>query len=230
MPPELTTNNWEEMPVELRNISNIQCENCHGPADEHIQSLGDTSKIAVSLSAGNCGQCHDSTPYHVKVQEWEMTAHAQGYVFRDSGSCAKCHSTKGFIDANDPGMNELDEIVATKGTGNEGITCAACHDPHEPGGGVHQLRDIPSVTLENGHVITEGGDGRVCMSCHKTRRNADEYVLGNPSRHFGPHYGVPADMLAGQKAVKEFQAVDPQAYHFASNFPQWWVFELVKPG
>lgn len=214
-PETLSSNNWDDMPIELQAKSNIQCENCHGPADEHVQTLGDTSKIAISISAGNCGQCHDSLTHHVKVSEWKNTGHAQGYVFRSSGSCAKCHSTKGFIDANDPGVNELGEIVATKGTGNEGITCAACHDPHSPGAGAHQLRNIESVTLENGHVITDGGDGLICMSCHKTRRYADEYVLGNPSSYFGPHYGVPGDMISGENAIEYGQNM-PSSKHLTA--------------
>ena len=198
-PTELSTNNWDDMPEELQNVSNIQCENCHGPADEHIQSLGDTSKIAINLSAGNCGQCHDALTHHVKVEEWEQTLHATGYVLRDSGSCAPCHSTIGYIEENDPGINETDDIVATRGTGQEGITCAACHDPHAPGAGVHQLRVIESVTLNNGTVIEQGGDGLVCMACHHDRRNAEEYVL---TRARGPHHGTQTDMLFGENAIE----------------------------
>ena len=74
----------------------------------------------------------------MKAFEWGQTLHARGFVFRDRGSCAPCHSTRGYIDANDPGVNELGEEVLllekdfNGGTGNEGITCAACHDPHSP--------------------------------------------------------------------------------------------------
>ena len=207
-PETLTTNNWDDMPAELQNVSNIQCENCHGPADEHIQSLGDIDKIAISLSAGNCGQCHDALTHHYKVEEWENTMHATGYVFRASGSCAPCHSTKGFIDANDPGMNELDEIIATKGTGAEGIACAACHDPHAPGAGAHQLRVIESVTLGNGEVITQGGDGLICMACHHDRYDAE---LMNSSR--GPHHGTQTDLLFGKNAIEYGQDM-PSSKHW----------------
>jgi SAM-dependent methyltransferase len=31
------------------------------------------------------------------------------------------------------------------------------------------------------------------------------------------------------KPAEEGRTVDPRAYYFATNFPQWWVFEMIKP-
>jgi hypothetical protein len=214
-PEELSPDNWDNMPEVLKNKANVQCESCHGPADEHVQSLGDTGRIAISISAGSCSQCHDSLPYHVKAFEWGQTPHAQGNVFRASGSCAPCHSTRGYIDANDPGISELGDIVPTAGTGNEGITCAACHDPHSPGAGAHQVRAIESVELPNGDLITEGGDGLICMACHKSRQDAENYVLGAAGGNFGPHYGPQADMLSGHNAIEYGQNM-PNSTHLTA--------------
>lgn len=210
-PTELGTNNWDEMPLELQQKSNVQCESCHGPAQEHMRAGGAISKIGVSMSGGNCGQCHDAPSHHVKNFEWGNSLHGKTEVDR-SGSCAKCHTAAGFIDANDPGMNEYGQVVATTATFKEGITCAACHDPHAAGGQVHQLRDLQSVTLENGDVLTEGGAGLVCMSCHKSRREAETYVYGRLSTHFGPHHGPQGDMMAGVNAI-EYGQVMPSSKH-----------------
>jgi hypothetical protein len=212
-PETLGTNNWDEMPEALQMKSNVQCENCHGPAQEHLRSGGDISKIGISLSAGTCGQCHDAPSHHVKNFEWGTSLHGQTTVDR-SGSCKNCHTTAGFIDANDPGMNEFGEIVPVTATFKEGITCAACHDPHAAGGQIHQLRDLQSVELGNGDVITEGGAGLVCMNCHKSRREAETYVLGNVSKYFGPHHGPQGDMIAGVNAAEYGQDM-PSSKHLS---------------
>lgn len=211
-PETLSSNNWDDMPVALQNVSNIQCENCHGPADEHMQSLGDISRISVNFSAGNCGQCHDKLTHHVKNTEWVQTPHAKGYVFRGSGSCAPCHSTVGYIDANDPSLSwdgKVVDNVGRSGTGYEGVTCAACHDPHTPGAGAHQLRDIGSVTLANGFEITQGGDGLICMACHHDRYEAEDRA----SQGRTPHHGTQTDLLFGQNAIEYGQDM-PSSRHW----------------
>jgi nitrate/TMAO reductase-like tetraheme cytochrome c subunit len=209
--PPLATNNWDNLPDALKLKSNVQCENCHGPAQEHMRTGGDTSKISISVSAGNCGQCHDAVAHHTKNFEWGTSLHGRTEVDR-TGVCTACHTTAGFIDANDPGMNEDGDFVAVRADFKEGITCAACHDPHGPGNGVHQTRAISSVELGNGDVITEGGAGLVCMSCHKSRRDAESYVYGNASSHFGPHHGPQADLLAGKNAI-QYGQVMPSSTH-----------------
>jgi hypothetical protein len=213
-PPVLGTNNWDDMPVELQLKSNVQCESCHGPAQEHMRTGGDIDKIAISLSAGNCGQCHDAVAHHTKNFEWGESLHGQTEVDR-SGSCKACHTTAGFIDENDPGMNEGGNEVPITATFKEGITCAACHDPHSPGSGVHQVRGITSVTLGNGDIITAGGNGLVCMSCHKSRRDGESYVYGNASKYFGPHHGPQGDLLAGSNAIEYGQEM-PSSTHLTS--------------
>jgi hypothetical protein len=207
-----STNNWANMPAELQAKANIQCESCHGPAQEHLRSGGDVSKIGISLSAGTCGQCHDAPSHHVKNFEWGSSLHGQTTVDR-TGSCRNCHTTAGFIDANDPGMNEFGEEVPVRATFKEGITCAACHDPHQAGGQVHQLRNLQSVTFENGDVITEGGAGLVCMNCHKSRREGETYANSKiTSTHWGPHYGTQGDMLMGINAYEYGQDM-PSSKH-----------------
>jgi len=211
-PTTLSSTNWDAMPVALQNKSNIQCENCHGPAQEHWVTA-DPTKIGVSMSAGNCGQCHDAPSHHVKNFEWGNSLHGQTEVDR-TGGCVDCHTAAGFVDANDPGRNEFDAVVPTTANFKEGITCAACHDPHAAGGQVHQLRDLQNVELSNGSVITEGGAGLVCMNCHKSRRDAESYVYGNASTHFGPHHGPQGDMLAGENAIEYGQDL-PSSRHLS---------------
>lgn len=202
-PGELSPTNWTGMPTNLQNKANVQCESCHGPASTHKISLGDTNAIDVTLSAGTCGQCHDSLPHHIKPYEWGQSLHSTGYVFRFSGSCIPCHSSRGFIETWDP-VYSADTNRVPRGTDQEGIACAACHDPHTPGMGEHQLRNINTAELLTGRVITEAeaGVGVLCMNCHHARYSWTEHVEGPFPRRFGPHYGPQADMLAAENGYE----------------------------
>lgn len=194
-PSTLSPTNWTEMNTNLQNKANVQCESCHGPASAHMLSLGFTNAIDVTLSAGTCGQCHDSLPHHVKAYEWGISMHSTGYVFRFSGSCQPCHSSRGFIETWDPVYAGTSRTP--RGTEQEGISCTACHDPHTTGMGEHQLRAIRTATMGNGTVITEemAGTGVLCMNCHHSRQNNATQIAGSSS--LSPHYGAMGDMLAG---------------------------------
>lgn len=198
------TNNWSLMPSALQVKANIQCEDCHGPGLRHMLGGGKTNAIGVSLSAGDCGACHDSMTHHVKNFEWGQSLHGMGLQVNRSGntdgSCGICHSAKGFVDFRDPGFRLTDSTKTNfvRGTYNEGITCAACHDPHSTGMGAYQLRDIPNFTLATGQTITRGGDGIVCMNCHHDRYEAEARVKANNSTH----HSTQADMLFGTNAIQ----------------------------
>ncbi|MEI6563178.1 MAG: hypothetical protein WCO42_02585 [bacterium] len=209
------TNNWALIPSALQVKANIQCESCHGPGLRHMLGGGKTNAIGVSLSAGDCGACHDSMTHHVKNFEWGQSMHGSGDQVNRSGntdgSCGICHSTKGFVDFRDPGYRLTDSTKTNyvRGTYNEGITCAACHDPHSTGMGAYQLRDLPSFTIATNRVITTGGDGRICMNCHHDRNDAEVKAVTGISTNSGfisvggaPHHGVQGDMLFGTNAIQ----------------------------
>ncbi len=191
------TNNWNLMPGSLQRKANVQCESCHGPGYKHAHGAR-TDRIGVTLSAGDCGVCHDSMTHHVKNYEWGQTVHATGKPRLDT--CAPCHTTKGFVDLNDPGFNFSSFGGGTnpvRGAYTEGITCAACHDPHSKGMGAYQLRDIPSFTIATNLVVTRGGDGIICMNCHHDRNSAEDQVKAGVS-----HHSMQADMLFGTNAIQ----------------------------
>lgn len=52
------------------------------------------------------------------------------------------------------------------------------------------------------------------MTCHKARREAETYVFGRLSTHFGPHHGPQTDMLAGENAIEYGQNL-PSSKHLS---------------
>ena len=150
--------------------------------------------MASSMDAQSCAICHDSGSHHLRPAQWRASGHARP-PYRASGSCARCHSGGGFI--------QHVEVLAENPYpgGSATASCQACHDPHAVDN-IYQLRTLETTTLMNGVTITEGGTGKLCMNCHMTRRDANTYAeVGQTSSHFGPHYGVQADMLAATNAI-----------------------------
>jgi hypothetical protein len=180
----------------LARLGNIQCENCHGPASEHAATLS-KAKIDISLDEGVCGRCHEDGHYHVKNTQWKKSGHGSGTTFArgTSTSCAPCHSGWGFIAAVDP-ASDLDQK-----TGNQNISCAVCHDPHSVAN-EHQLRRTADVTLASGPTISLGGNGKLCMNCHKNRRvgGGEAYAKNPTSTYRGPHHSNQTEMFAGIEA------------------------------
>jgi predicted CXXCH cytochrome family protein len=155
----------------LANVSNIQCENCHGPGGLHF-SITDKNQIAASLSADICNQCHGRKFGHIKGYEWENTAHAKSkgepgsIEHMNSTSCAQCHTAQGFITEN-LGHGASGAPYADV----QSVTCSACHDPHSD---------------ENPSQLRVASVGDACTGCHKTRISSR-----------GLHHSPQGPMLAG---------------------------------
>ena len=216
--PPSNNNMWDSLVTNfpgLVNHATIGCESCHGPGREHAYG-GHVDKIGITIEAGNCAQCHDEPWRHNKYSEFENSAHseviwsssfAQGTSSQNNnlGNCIRCHDGQGFINFTKGLTTNTTGMLASK---LKNITCAACHDPHGNDNDF-SLRDVPagSDTLGNGYQYTLGGNGRVCMNCHKARRDNVAYTQsGTVNSHWGPHHSVQTDVLLGQNAA-EFNGV-----------------------
>lgn len=189
-------------------LANIQCESCHGPGSEHY-GLTTDSRMVAPLDVANCAWCHDSGDHHFFPEQWDNSGHGMNLYPEDRNTCAPCHSGEGFVDWIKGGKIDL-----TSGYSNEmPIGCATCHDPHDNSLD-HQLRTL-DVTLSDGVTeITEGGYGKLCMNCHKSRRDAVTYIndyLINTS-HYGPHHGPQAEVLSASN-VWTFGQILPTSPH-----------------
>ncbi|PIR17417.1 MAG: hypothetical protein COV46_04465 [Deltaproteobacteria bacterium CG11_big_fil_rev_8_21_14_0_20_49_13] len=159
----------------LAPLTNVQCENCHGPGADHN---GDASRIAFSKwDSGICGKCHS------QEAEWKVAAHNETGIKNNAGryrlsswpgaGCARCHTTAGFIQ-----YVEGDTVTAQ--TSNDvGVSCQACHDPHstaaDPMTGLPSVSGNNSTQLRRKGVVTmlddagtqvDAGEAAVCYTCH----------------------------------------------------------------
>jgi len=215
--------NWnttvDQFPETAR-LSNIQCENCHGPQDSASHSNGSPR---ITLSAKMCGSCHGEPPRHGRYQQWQLSKHADYELAIDEGTssnCSRCHSANGFVQWVTELGGDAETEVDVTWTEDEvhPQTCQACHDPHDIGTAsgdatnakVRVMGDTPETV--GGYMATDVGKGAVCIMCHNGRRglrNDQNYLRSDGTR--ATHPGPQGDVLMGQNAY--FVQVGQRAYH-----------------
>ena len=210
--PAAKAGNWDAAPDSLKNVANIQCENCHGPGSVHANSGGTPMGITVSYGSGACSQCHDAPTHHIKSAEWKNSIHAVAVDESGAGreGCVGCHTGPGFIDRTKGNTK-------TPNTTYGAINCQTCHESHgatTPDTNAHLVR-TEMVTLADGTQVTDGGTGMLCMNCHQSRQNATTYAETNAANsRFGPHHGTQGDMLEGANAYTYGQYIPSSAHAF----------------
>jgi Cytochrome c554 and c-prime len=200
---------------------NVQCENCHGPASDHLAGTGTP---VVSYDVMTCGKCHEGE-HHPYLTEWEQSPHAfdlTAYIaeFGGSQSCWGCHEgvAASIRLSGDLSSFYRSGAIASRPDTTEvpfgQINCQTCHDSHSADN-VGQLRTVADVHLvtTNGEspVISEGGAGKLCMHCHHAR-NGQESGVPNGASHFGPHSSPQADILAARTGYLD---VAPGGFNWA---------------
>lgn len=164
--PEL----WAQLPRPLRRLGGVGCTGCHGPAAIPLPGAA-----ATVLRADVCAVCHDAPPRYGHVAAWRRTrmSRADADERTRAGRCARCHTTAGFLAWQrhvPPRAPSADAPAATVDVDYPyvatGVSCAACHDPHDGSLGPGLLRAVepPSVTPS-----TAPWDHRafaLCLPCH----------------------------------------------------------------
>ncbi len=220
--PSVSTNgnyvSFENHYPSLAGLANVQCESCHGPGSVHAGLLGDTSSpnwpgISVAEDAGDCNQCHDDPTHHPYGTQWLNSVHAiTTTIPAGNASCVGCHTAYGFI-------ARVGGITNNVNLSYMPIDCQTCHEPHGatvPTNNPHMIRTLTSVTLQDGTVVTNAGEGLLCMECHQARVQASSYATTYHS-NFGPHHGPQADMLEGANGYTYGQVIASSDHASISN-------------
>jgi hypothetical protein len=91
--PAVKPGNFDAMPDALKNLSSIQCENCHGAGSVHVSGAFNIG-LNVTSNSGVCAKCHDAPTHHIKATEWNNSVHAV-VTTHPSGpgeeACVGCH-------------------------------------------------------------------------------------------------------------------------------------------
>jgi hypothetical protein len=113
-------------------------------------------------------------PYLADIyNEWVGSGHAdtqaEAFIHWDSEgavpeSCAKCHSTPGYIDFVGGDGSEAFVVDAPAPLGSV-VTCDACHNS--------AASQLSSVTFPSGATIDNVGTSARCMQCHQGRASTD---------------------------------------------------------
>jgi hypothetical protein len=225
-------NNWSDalaMFPDVARLTNVQCENCHGPNSTplHVNTVLDESRISISSDV--CGVCHGEPARHGRFQQWQESPHSNYELALEEGTvegrgataghCGRCHTGQGFIawtqqadltqriqGAN--GNATVAELAALGLTEDKvhPQTCAACHDSHrqgttsgEPNTATVRIEDNTPL-LPAGFAALGVGRGAVCITCHNTRNGAHNDEVGNPTNYSAPHTAAQGDVLMGQNA------------------------------
>jgi len=205
-------------------LSNIQCENCHGPQDSSAHMQG----VRGGISSDTCATCHGEPLRHARYQQWQLSKHANYEVAVEEGqdgTCSKCHTGNGFLAwlpvllEIEPGdINDPVEVTWTEDETHP-QTCVTCHNPHAAGdvsgndnnATVWISGDTPLLLA--GFTATDVGRGAICMTCHNTRRGLrnDDTWDETEDKDRAPHGGAQADLLMGENVY--LTEVGARGYH-----------------
>lgn len=223
-------------------LSNVQCENCHGPGSRHS---GNKNRIAHSDSQfGVCAQCH------LQEGEWKNSVHHSTGVKNGDGSyqsrwladtkCVRCHTARGFNDYTNYGMSGLQPVAEAEAF--PGVTCAACHNPHDATN-YRQLRVAGQVVMNIDHSTVTAGRAAVCYTCHDGFYQYGQNLCDTDSdgayddacttvetiatRHYESklHFNSQAVVFEGKGAITDVNGdgkadftLIPNSYHATANF------------
>ena len=151
-------------------FSNMQCESCHGPSNEHrkaknkaevpvMRTFGDGDHASVPQQNEACLSCHQE---HTQAG-WFGSAHENADV-----GCVSCHDV--HVD-RDPMFDPMQQQEVCfdchqrvrsdtyKASGHPlrfgGMTCSGCHNVHDG---------------NNDHLLTADNTNDTCYTCHAEKR------------------------------------------------------------
>ncbi len=168
-----------------------------GPAGP--QGIAGEAGIDGTDGTAGCILCHtggEEQGMFSQTNQWEASIHATGGNFeRNSGDCATCHTSQGFL-ANLAGT--FDGLTENPNP----INCYTCHNIHK----TFTPADLGFTTSTGVELMVSGdvfdfGKGNLCANCHQSRPLAADLAIDGPDvavgSRYGGHHGPQANILAG---------------------------------
>jgi hypothetical protein len=187
--------NWDAVPDQLKAVSNIACESCHGPGSQGAEA---PLSIGTAFNAESCGTCHGGS-HHPQYPDWIQSKHAHfdpTEHFLESTSCVGCHDGSRFVAQQ---INGEDRALSDD---PQPQTCATCHDPHFDAFGGNHLRAVGEASLPNDFTV-DAGAAKVCLMCHNSRRSdPEDRALSSTG---GPHRGNQSETFFGTGSIGSFE-------------------------
>jgi len=121
-----------------------------------------------------------------------------------SANCLPCHSANGFIARATVNTNGSYAVTASTNVSFATISCQTCHEPHGitvPTNNPHLIRAMGAVTMPDGTVVTNAGEGAVCLECHQNRNGSATNQLVNYRSGKTPGSAAPASASTTTRRV-----------------------------
>jgi hypothetical protein len=205
-----TGGNWAAAPAAVKNMANIQCEQCHGPAADHVKN---GAPMASSIDEGVCNVCHNGSSRHDKGEQLKSAGHSNAAapafntpVGPARQACVRCHSGKGYVSFLKDPTNP-----AAWDNSKQTIVCSTCHDAHSEEN-AWQLRVIGKPVGLPFEVKKDLGLSATCFECHNSRVSSDDFAAGKSTST--PHYSSVAELVSDTGGVTYGQTV-PNSPHGA---------------
>jgi hypothetical protein len=196
-PSILKAGNYDALGSAVKEVSNVYCLACHGPARVDPPVAEQPGRFA----AGVCARCHDRKPEQDLVAQWRTSRMARTVKSDLNGpesreECTRCHTAQGSYYANfalgrPPSRDVLVmaccEVLAP-------ITCQACHSPMYATNKAQVFR-YGAVSTPSGLKLENVGSGALCAVCHNTEH--DIAALRSRDERLAPH-SPQADLSYGR--------------------------------
>lgn len=142
--PENFNNMLKKFP-ETAQMTQVQCEMCHGPGSELHLFQKNNDAIDRTLHPTLCGQCHSSVPSSNRYVEWMSSKHARSVRMGNprvsgvpagvnpespaNGCGIHCHTVEGFLRFRVFEATPNPDIYSGRRNDAAPISCILCHNP-----------------------------------------------------------------------------------------------------
>jgi len=203
-PSTLQPGNYEAMVNDpnlqhVAQLSNVQCENCHGPqGGTHGADVdgGAQAVVArVSYSEAVCASCHGDKPFNFRGDQWKQSAHANlslaiGEGLASGGHCSRCHTGQGFGQYAEQ-LNEWTGQYPSTSAGY--LTSDGYQAAFGPDGG--QTNAATPASLANLGLTPGTVYSQTCTACH------DPHNRAGLTAQLRVYDTLPAGLPNGQGAI-----------------------------